>query len=677
MNAAKILLPVLLLAAAGGGAYYLLDGHEAPPAPRSVTPPPEVQTPEVQQPAVAPSATVEQPSEPVGRTALDLSNRADADAPQGVRGRVLLPNGAPAEGVPVYLMKSLVSDPIGTWLANRSGQLIPPVAQMVTGSDGTFALGVRKLADTYDVRVVPNQYPELDHRGIKLDDGDWYDVHDLRLEVGVLVQGRVSDEVTGGAVANAVVYLNSTNQSHEMLAAPGREKGIAVEVDAAGNFRIDCAPREGTITLAAEADGYARLEKTNVTIQADQVNEINLELARGMPISGIVQDQKGVAIANATVIATAISNKVPQTGQAITDRDGHFQIAALREGPYQLVASAKMYAEKTEKPILAGEDKVQLVLEQQGSAKVRVLDKQGRPIKVFTLGLKRSFPGNPVGIGNVPEFRDARIMPPDFQGDFALIRGIPNGDFVFQITADKFARTLSEPFHVIAGDEIPEVTVNLTLGGVLTGRVVDDRGNPVAGATVSTDINGGFASDSDFFKILGQFMPEKITKTSVRADGQGRYRLSLLAYGDYMVRAAHPDFCEGCAIELKIDGETDVTVPDIVMSRGAIVEGITTVGGQPAGQVKITVGPPPSQTAELDAQGKPKMMFMAYAISDSDGHFRLLKRVPPGTYQIHANRQAGSNNPFEALLDMKQTERELIVPAGQDRIIQNFNVPAQ
>lgn len=680
MNAAKIFLPFILLAAAGGGAWFLLDSKDVAPP---VTPVVEPHVPTPAGPRKEPqlmAADNPQPTNPdtIIRTPIDMTTeKADVDAPQGVHGRVLLPNGAPAGGVPVYLMKSLASDPIGTWLANRTGQVIPPVSQMLTRSDGTFALGVRKISDTYDVRVVPDNYPEIDHRSIKLHEEEWYDAKDLRLEIGAVVQGRVTEEGTGAVIQSAVVFITATNQSHQMLAAPGREKGIAASVDANGGYRIANAPRQGSVTIAAEADGYARVEKMNVMVTGEQLNEINLELPRGLPISGVVQDMDGKPIANASVVATAISSKVPQTGQAQSDGDGRFSIPALREGPYQLVATANMFAPRTEKPILAGEDQVHLKLEQQGMAKVRVLDKQGRPVKAFTLSLKRSFPNNPLGIGNVPEFRDTRIMPSDYQGDFALIQGIPNGDFVFQIAASKFARTLSEPFHVQSGNEAPEVTVNLTLGGVLLGRVVDDRGNPVAGATVSTDINGGFAADTEFFQIFAQFMPEKITKTSGRTDRDGRYRLPTLALGDYMLRAAHPDFCEGSAVELKIVGEDDVQVPDIVLSKGCLVEGLTTVGGQPTGQVKVQVGPPVNEAPQLDAAGKPTMMFSTQAVSDTDGRFRLLKRVPPGNYVIHASRQAGDNNPFIALLQMKQTERPLQVLPGQDKVVVNFDLPAQ
>ncbi|GAB4151875.1 MAG: hypothetical protein Fur0037_20600 [Planctomycetota bacterium] len=676
MNQAKTVLLLLILAILGGGLYFLTTGQEAPPSP--IPPAATPDRPEV-SPAQPRAAQAPQPSAPkTDRKVVEMDPAsADQTAPQGVKGRVLLPNGAPAVGVPVYLTKNLSSDPIGTWLANRTGRVIPPIASSVTGPDGRFALGVRDPTDIYDLRVVPEDYPELDHRSIKLHEEDWYDTKDLILEQGSVVYGRVTDETTGAPVQNAVVSLVPTNLAHQMLAAPGRENGLVVAVDSSGGFRFQAAPRQGTISLSAEADGYARVEQTNLAIQPDQPNEFNLQLPRGLPIAGIVQDPKGVPIAGARVVATAISNKIPQTGEGMSGSDGRFRIPALRDGPYQLTASAPLYSEKTEKPVLAGDEQVVLTLEQQGSARVRVLDRQGRPVRSFTLSLKRSFPKNPIGIGNVPEFRDVRIMPPDFDGDFATVRGIPNGDFVFQITAQGHARTLSEPFTVLAGGTVPEVTVHLTLGGVLTGRVLDGRGNPVSGATVSTDINGGLAADSEFFKIFAQFMPEKITKTSTRTDRAGRYRLPLLAFGDYMIRATHPQYCEGVALDLKVESETDIVVPDITLQHGTIIEGIATQGGQPRGQVKITIGPPMDQTQQLDPSGKPKAMFMATAISSGDGHYRFLKRVPPGTYAIHASAQAGDNNPFVTLIQMKQTERTLVVPPGQERMIQNFDIPLQ
>jgi len=183
--------------------------------------------------------------------------------------------------------------------------------------------------------------------------------------------------------------------------------------------------------------------------------------------------------------------------------------------------------------------------------------------------------------------------------------------------------------------------------------------------------------DTEFGQLFRQFMPEKITKSSAKTDAQGNYKLPLLAFGDYMIRVAHPDFCEGSAMNVKLEQEGTVEVPQMTLMRGTLVEGVATVGGVPTGQVKVTIGPPTGAQPELDAEGKPKMAFMANAVSASDGTFRFTKRVPPGTYQIHASKAAGDNNPFVTLLQMKQTARPLTVLPGQEKILQNFDVPAQ
>lgn len=676
----KLLLSLFVLAAAGGAAYLLTSSPEVnvPPPVTPVKEPVQAQQQPDQPVVVQEPVKVEPQRQEPQRTVVDpRRNNENADAPQGVTGRVLLPSGVPAGGIAVYLMKSAAAEPIEIFLANKRGQVIPPAAAGTTAQDGTFRLGIAKAGDTFDLRVVSEQHPELQHARIKPAAGDWYDAGDLRLEQGAVVTGRVVEEGTNAVITGARVYLNETNQTHSMLATPGREKGIAVDTDAGGYFRFENAPRMASVNLMAEAQGYARAERNNLVVQADKANDFVLELARGMPISGMVVSSTGQPIRGAKVSARGLSAKVPQLGSTVTEQDGTFTFPSLREGPYELTATATQYEERVEKPVMSGASDVKLVLEQRGMVRIRVLSKKGTPVKSYTLSLKRWFPNNPMGIGNVPEYRDVRITPGDYEGEYATVRGLPSGEFVFQVITTDHAKTISPSFVVQAGAEPPVVDATLTLGGTITGRVVDDRGQPVAGAAVSTDFNGGFAMETEFGQLFRQFMPEKITKSSAKTDAQGNYKLPLLAFGDYMIRVAHPDFCEGAAMNVKLEQEGSVEVPQLTLLRGTIVEGVATVGGVPTGQVKVTIGPPTGAQPEMDAEGKPKMAFMANAVSAGDGTFRFTKRVPPGTYQIHASKAAGDNNPFVTLLQMKQTARPLTVLPGQEKILQNFDVPAQ
>lgn len=688
-SATKIVLPLLLLAGAAAGAFYLLNSGDAP-IETPVAPAPAPQEPQPVKPAapVVTEAPTPPPQQPERVAVSNTTANSQDDAPQGVRGRVLLPNSAPAADIEVFLMESSMSNAIETYLKNKSGIPTPPVASMRTDKDGLFALGVRRPGKTYDLRVVSQDHPELQHSSIRVREEDWYDTGDLVLELGLVVQGRVVQEVTNAPIANATVYMMPSNTAHEMVVTPGREKGTVVMTDAGGNFRFTNAPRQGLVNLAAEAPGYAYTEKANLPVSAESVNDFTLELATGLPMEGIVVDAQGKGISNVRIVASALSAKTPQSATTTSGSDGRFAFRGLREGPFQVTASAPLYEDRVVNPLMAGDLDVKLVLEQRAWAKLRVLAANGAPVKSFTVALKRHFPNNPLGIGNVPEFRTVAINPGDFPrefgGDWAVIRGLPLGEFVFQIEERNHAKSLSPSFLITPGGEAPEVEARLTLGAMIQGTVVDDRGQPVANANVTTDMNGGFAADAGgFFEIFRSFMPEKHSKAQVKTDAQGRFRLTRLAFADYMIRVAHPDFCEGASLDIKLETEGQVLdVGVVTLQRGAIVEGMTTVGGEVVGQIKVSVTVPQPENAPVpsmrDAQAaKPQMMFAASAISDNEGRFRLLKRVPPGTYKIYANREAGSNNPFDKLLDMKETERQLVVMPGQDKVVQNFNLSAR
>lgn len=689
-NASKIAVPLLLLGAGATAFFYVnQSGNDLPtPTPPAVVHQDPKPQPKVEPAPVAQAAPVTTHQEPQRTEARPTDGNAHTDAKQGVKGRVLQPNGAPAAGVPLYVMENSMNNPLQNLLANASGKRTPPVSSGVTAADGTFALGILVPEKLYDLRVVPDDYPEKVHSQVKPHEDDWFDLGDLTLEPGTLVTGRVIDETTKAGVADATVYLSNANDAHTMIAAPGRERGIFAVTDKGGAFRLANAPRQGIVTLTAEAKGYANGLLQNQPIKPDGQNEFTLELAAGRPIAGVVVDADGKPIGGVQITASGLSAKTPQTATTNSQSDGTFQFECLREGPYQLLTRSTQYNEVKTPPVMTGDLEVKVVLAQRAFAKLRVLGANKVALKSYSLSLKRHFPNNPLGIGNVPEFADRRINPSDypaeFNGDWAVIRGLPTGDFVFQIQDNAHAKTLSPAFHVAENEPPAEVEVVLTLGGVIYGRVVDDSGAPVAGATVSTDMNNAMNSDEGIFGIFKQFIPEKHSKASVQTDGQGNFKMTKLAFAEYMVRVSHPSFCEGSAFDIKLETEgQQVDAGTLRLNRGAIVEGLTTIAGQAYGQIKVAVSSPQQDTGtprveapnnQANQMAAFRAMFSASAISDNNGQYRLLKRVPPGTYKIHACRESGDNNPFLKLLDMKETERQLIVTPGQDRIQIDFNL---
>jgi uncharacterized GH25 family protein len=678
-NAAKIAVPLLLFAAVAGGAAYMLWNQPAAAPPPSVAPAPVDPQPAQPKPP-APAVTTTANPTPQRTEVAATNSAAQADAAQGVRGQVLLPDGRPAPGVTVMLVENVAADPVQIFLRNKMTQTVTPLALSKTADDGSFALGVRQPGKACDLRVVSDDHPEKNLARLNVRAEDWYDAGEIRLDFGTVVQGRVVEEGTQLGVAGATVFLANSHQSHAMLATPGRERGIAALTDTSGFFRFTTAPTQGLVNLSVEAVGYASSPVLNQPLKPQGPNEFTLQVVRGEPIAGVVVDPDGKPIAGATVSATGLSTKTPQNATAVSAEDGTFSFPSLRVGPYHLQTSMSGFLDAKEPMVMSGDTAVKLVLGTRAFIKLRVLATNGSPVKAYRISLTRYFPNNPAGVGKVLDYPDRNVNPSDypseFRGEWAVVRGLPPGDFRLQVEERNHAKTLSPPFSVVDGGDVPEVTVELTLGGSITGTVIDDRGQPVVDATVTTDMNGGPAADLGFLDIFRSMMPEKHTKAQTRTDAQGRFKVSKLAFADYMVRVSHPSYCEGSALNIKVETPGQVADVGVVqLSLGALIEGQTTIGGMPSGQIQVAVSTPFNENMnQKDAAGKPvQAMFHAKAISDGDGHYRLLKRVPPGTYKITASRQGGEN-PFFTMIDMKETEQQLVISPGQDRLELNFNL---
>lgn len=302
-----------------------------------------------------------------------------------------------------------------------------------------------------------------------------------------------------------------------------------------------------------------------------------------------------------------------------------------------------------------------------GVIKLRVLDCNGGPLSRCRVSLLRVFPNNPLGVGKVPDFADRDLVPSDFDGKVATLRGIPRGDLAVLVEAAQHAMTRSATFRIGDDDAAQEVVVKLSRGATVTGVVLGADGKPVAGALVRSGAPNAFDADSEFGKVVAKFMPRVVTEAQGTTDAQGRFRLESLGAGKYRFTVLHPDHCVG-QLDADVSGEQPVEVGKMTLAQGVQVEGTVQCEGTPVAGVKVTVALPVSDE-------NPRQPGTSWsATTDDSGRYRFDRRLPPGSYTIHAMRPQQGKNPFETLLQMRQTQRELVLDLQRDKVRQGFEL---
>jgi protocatechuate 3,4-dioxygenase beta subunit len=677
MNASRVLVFLLLLVAAGVAVAMLMfrGDQQVPP---DLTTPPVAQEQEQEQettPTPAPAMTTESregvPTPKANApTRTQVEEVDSASFAQGARGVVVDPAGNPLPGTKVFLVEGTANDLVRHMQLQNQGVVVPPLASAQSDSNGAFALGVEqadpaKMRDAiYEVRVVSDRFVDQSIPNLHLTAGQWYDVGTIRLARGAILTGRVTIQGSAGLpVPGAKVSVKTTSPFFSLTPTPGREDGLVAEVDHTGTFRFENVP-PGIVNLAALAPGYARIEKQNVQILADAPNTMEFELPPGVSIGGTVTDATGAPVPGAKVEAIAISSKTTIRNSARSEQDGRFEVIGLIDGAYSVSATAPGFVVAELKPIQAGQKDVQIVLEKQGSAQLRVYAKDGRVLPRYQVTVKKYFEGQKQFGNSVIQPQTAR---PDRSGIF-LVEGLNPDSYVFQIEAEGHAKAFSDPFKVTLGAEAPLVEVRLNEGGGIDGTVVDEQGRPLAGVTVRTLPND--FDENPFTKMFKDMIPFTITQTTVQTNANGEYSFRLLNSGTYQLKFIHPEHYDVSLRNNEVVAGVPLKVKQLVMQRGTQVSGVVRVDGVPAAQTKVTV------TALPDPSQPGAALLSAESISDEQGNFVLPKRMPPGNYTVMAARQTLAN-PILQIADFHKTRQEFTLVPGQQTFHVQINIPSQ
>jgi protocatechuate 3,4-dioxygenase beta subunit len=362
--------------------------------------------------------------------------------------------------------------------------------------------------------------------------------------------------------------------------------------------------------------------------------------ARADVFRGRVVDAKNQPIANAEVLVQSSQEDQPEFAYSTlhTDAQGNFS-ATLAHSSYSADYFGRIYAVASGMapncvPITTINKYKTTILQLLPAETIsgRVTDQKGKPaakvaVQLTGVSIKSTFPN--VYLGGMPWAKRYEAVT-DKNGHWQ-IEGVPSGM--------KASVSIDDPrFVKMQWDAFPGAPSATTIrpGANLTGRVVDDKGNPLAkvsvGARTQDYSSGGSAVSA--------------------ADGS--YRITGLASGLYTISARVSDkklVTSGIANQTAQEGQTE-KVPDVIMIPGAII----------TGQVV-------NQRTDKPVIGVSINGANVYDSTDADGRYSL--RVPPGAVHVSAVYAPSTNTEPDIYVGIDNSAVDITVIEGQT-VTQNF-----
>ncbi len=447
---------------------------------------------------------------------------------------------------------------------------------------------------------------------------------------GTVVEGGTRQPVQG-----AVLAANAAEADPWERSRAGRAKS-----DRQGAFRLRIQPGS-PLELKVRAAGFAPAV-VKIAAVAPQATRggITVTLSRGRAAVGRVTDSAGAPVAGATVELRATSPTGRGRGRfpfgddadgaarkAASGADGRFSFANLAGGRYEMSAKAPGFSATRVRgltlPAAVGTTDLGTVMLQPGLGVAgRVVDRDDRPIAGATV---RLWPGAR-GIGR---FRGRAFPGMDAEheaksgadGTFLIADLAPGTSGAVAAEASGYAP--GEPVRVTVPAEAP-VRLVLQPAAKVSGRVVDDGGDPVPGAMlmvtqVAERAVGGMPAFPDI---------------SGTTDERGRFSLDGLEAGRIELGAQAEGYIAAPAKALDIAAGREVKDVELVVSRGAQVEGVVLgPDGGPVDGARVQV-----QRKEEGDRFSVGDALAPRATSDGDGRFRL-SGLAPGVQSLSAEHE--------------------------------------
>lgn len=413
--------------------------------------------------------------------------------------------------------------------------------------------------------------------------------------------------------------------------------------------------------LALRHPHFATRDVVEAPIE-ENVDDLTIWVRRAGVVRGRVVTEGGQPLSDVLVRVSPSDNpmsllrkgQVLRRGSTRTDEQGRFEFPGVPVGDRLLLKALPKDAPQANHRldvVASGTVDVELVVPSGHAVTGIVVDEQGQPVAGAKLFLGRS----EIDLAAIQtgSFDDRTFEEETGEEGRFIFKGLISGTYDIRVKAEGFAIQRERRIRLALADlELPGPIV-LSRGETISGSVVDDQGEPVAGATV------GFLKNSAFMGLgIGSLIPPKdvtdLGGSVGETDEQGRFVSPPLSSGEYDVSATRHDLAIGSISDVKSGTSGHV----IEVARAGSIQGIvmSLLDGEPVRRYQVAATRP-FNMFDLKSFVPPK----TEQIESEDGTF-VLSGLEEGSYTLEVSaRGHGSESSAELQVEVGKVTRGVII----------------
>ncbi len=535
-------------------------------------------------------------------------------APRGAyRGRVITGSGVPVADAAIFVF------------AFESGMFVQEARftglRSSTNGRGEFIVKEVPVGHPYKIKCRAKNRAVSDAACPPVKAGEIVALADIILHDGITLSGTVTD-VEGLPVAGARVTAIDRG---DLDAGFGADNGALETVsDEQGNYAVaHLGPYQ--YDVSAEADGYVPAVRSlllGFLGGQDKEARLDLKLVKGIhSVAGRVQTRKGKPVPRAEVTVSILSQA--QAGrykkQTLTDGKGRFLFEGLPESRCMVTAASRDHFLKSPAVIVPDGTEVVIELDARGAIAGRVIaDKNPAgggsvAVKSFVPRWSQSLPETP---GEVAVGREGRF----------LFKNVLPGKYVLLAKVDRFAWSMSDEIEVGIGKTTQNVTIELTRGGSIKGRLRDSKGRAAEGFEIRLmhkDHQPGL-----LFGLRARALAEQ--DKVARSDAKGFFALRDVIPGEYSLEIIGAGMAGKLLRQIHVEKAKTFDTGTITVTAGARLIGTAYErNGQPARGARVV--------AMSQENGVCKT-----AVTDNNGFFRM-NALAAGSYIVYLENSSWSD----------------------------------